>query len=124
MNVFVAQLTVEQWVEKCFGPGSLTDVVERRQRFLEEALELAQACGASKEEAIDLINYVYSRPVGELEQEVGGAFTTLLALCSGLNVSLSAAASKELSRIQHPDVMETIRAKQAGKPSFGAGGPQ
>ena len=38
-------------------------------RFLEEALELVQACGATASEAHQLVDYVYGRPVGEPAQE-------------------------------------------------------
>jgi hypothetical protein len=38
-------------MQACFGPEISADRVERNHRFLEEALELVQACGAARETA-------------------------------------------------------------------------
>ena len=65
-------LTVE-----VFGEAAAADTTERVHRFTEEALELGQALGCTREEAHQLVNYVYGRPVGEPGQEVGGVMTTL-----------------------------------------------
>lgn len=39
------------WMQACFGPAISNDRQERNHRFLEESLELIQACGATASEA-------------------------------------------------------------------------
>lgn len=72
---------VQPWMIACFGTEIAGDTVERNHRFLEEALELVQACGCTQSEAHQLVDYVFGRPVGEKPQEVGGVMVTLAALC-------------------------------------------
>jgi len=98
----------------CFGEAIAQDKAERNARFLEEALELVQACEFSREDCLKLVDYVYSRPVGERHQEVGGVMVTLAALCSAHRLDMNEAADKELCRVWQK--MEQIRAKQAAKP--------
>lgn len=99
---------------ECFGAAIAGDKVERNHRFLEEALELVQAAGCTKDEALRLVAYVYGRPVGELGQEVGGVMVTLAALCLAQSLDMHAEGERELERIWTK--IETIRAKQAAKP--------
>jgi len=108
------QSRVQPWMLACFGPEIAADTVERNHRFLEEALELVQACGCTKDEAHQLVEYVYGRPVGEKAQEVGGVMVTLAALCLAQGLDMHAAAETELARIWTK--VEQIRAKQAAKP--------
>lgn len=108
------QFEVRDWLEECLGQEVADDKRERGHRLLEEALELVQANGCSREEALQLVDYVYGRPVGVLEQEVGGVACTLAALCSAEEVSLEDCAWRELDRIRLS--MDKIRAKQASKP--------
>lgn len=112
MNHF--QWEVQLWMRRCFGQKISDDVVERNHRFLEEALELIQACGATKSEAHQLVEYVFDRPVGEPEQEVGGVMVTLAALCYANRMDLKTCADNELSRVWCS--MKEIRKKQATKP--------
>jgi hypothetical protein len=114
-NTFQAR--VLPWMNACFGEQISADKQERNHRFLEEALELIQACGATAEEARQLVDYVYDRPVGEPSQEVGGVMVTLAALCLAQDMDMHAAAETELNRIWGK--VEQIRAKQAAKPALG-----
>ena len=57
-NILTFQERVEPWLLQCFGETIAADVVERNHRFLEEALELVQACGATQSEAHQLVDYV------------------------------------------------------------------
>lgn len=57
---------VKQWLVTCFGPEVLNDKPLRSWRFIEEALELVQACGCPKDEVLKTVDYVYGRPVGEI----------------------------------------------------------
>lgn len=101
----------------CFGETIAGDRQERNHRFLEEALELVQACGATADEAHQLVDYVYGRPAGEPAQEVGGVMVTMAALCLAQGMDMHKAAEAELSRIWTK--VEQIRAKQAAKPAIG-----
>ena len=108
------QERVYPWMMECFGPAISGDSKERNHRFLEEALELVQACDCTTDEAHQLVDYVYSRPVGDQVQEVGGVMVTLAALCLAHGMDMHDAGEKELSRIWTK--VEQIRIKQAAKP--------
>lgn len=110
------QSKVVDWLLECFGEKIATDVVERNHRFLEEALELVQACGCTKSEAQQLVDYVFDRPVGEKHQEVGGVSITLMALCFANRLSMEDEAERELERIWQN--IDKIREKQANKPKY------
>lgn len=112
------QTRVDGWMQECFGPEISADQVERNHRFLEEALELVQALGCTKDEAHKLVDYVYGRAVGDPPQEVGGVMVTLAALCLANGMDMDAAAETELSRILQPEVVTKIREKQKRKPAF------
>jgi hypothetical protein len=45
------QTRVDEWMRECFGPDIPRDREERNHRFLEESLELVQACGCTASEA-------------------------------------------------------------------------
>lgn len=108
------QRRVQPWLMECFGPTIAADRKERNHRFLEEAVELVQACGCTASEAHQLVDYVYGRPVGEPDQEVGGVMITLAALCLANGLDMHDAGERELARIW--TMVEKIRAKQAAKP--------
>lgn len=114
------QKRVAAWMQECFGPEITSDKIERADRFLEEALELAQATGWSADRGHALVDYVFARPVGEIGQEVGGVMVTLAALCNVFEVDIEAEAKREVDRITQPDVILKIRAKQAAKPTGSA----
>lgn len=108
------QARVNAWMQACFGPEISSDKIERNHRFLEESLELVQACGCTASEAHQLVDYVYGRPVGERNQEVGGVMVTLAALCLAQGMDMQQAGETELARVWTK--VEKIRAKQAAKP--------
>jgi len=108
------QERVQPWMLACFGEVIAGDREERNHRFLEEALELVQACGCTASEAHQLVDYVFGREIGEPPQEVGGVMVTLAALCLANGIDMHAAAETELARIWTK--VEAIRAKQAAKP--------
>lgn len=113
------QIRVAPWMLECFGADIASDEQERNHRFLEEALELVQACGASAGEAHELVDYVFGRAVGERVQEVGGVMVTLAALCLAHRIDMHQAGEIELDRINQPDVIDRITKKQQSKPAFG-----
>ena len=108
------QSRVRDWLTACFPSGSVRDRRERMHRFLEEALELAQATGCTKAEALELVDYVFARKTGDTGQEVGEVMVTLAALCHAANVDLEGAAEAELNR--NWNRIDLIRAKQASRP--------
>lgn len=110
------QQRVQPWMLACFGEMIAGDREERNHRFLEEALELVQACGCTTHEALQLVDYVYGRPVGDPPQEVGGVMVTLAALCLANQMDMQQCGETELARIWTK--VEAIRAKQAAKPKY------
>jgi hypothetical protein len=109
------QTQVRPWLVACFGEAILNDKVERNHRFLEEALELAQACACTREDAHTLVDYVFDRPVGRPKQEVGGVMVTLAALCLVHKMNMHDEGAKELHRIWGK--VEAIKAKHDRKPT-------
>jgi hypothetical protein len=109
------QQRVAAWLTECFGVEAASDRAERAHRFLEEALELAQAAGCSRDEAIALVEYVFSRPPGGFESEVGGTLVTLSGLCTAHAVSLTGCGETELQRNEART--HHIRQKWARKPA-------
>ncbi len=108
------QSRVKPWMDACFGEEISADRKERNHRFIEEALELVQACGGTKQECLALVEYVFNRPTGEPTQEVGGIMVTLAALCLANGFDMHANGETELTRVWGK--IEQIRAKQAAKP--------
>lgn len=109
------QERVAPWMLECFGYDISGDTQERNHRFLEEALELVQASGCSAGEAHKLVDYVYGRPDGDINQEVGGVMVTLAAHCLAHRVDMHEAGETELERIWGK--VDLIRSKQAAKPN-------
>lgn len=108
------QNRVRPWLLECFGETIANDPAERNHRFLEEALELVQAVGGTRNEAHQLVDYVFDRPIGDPPQEVGGVMVTLAALCLANQLDMHADGETELQRIWTK--VPQIRAKQANKP--------
>lgn len=105
---------VKNWLFKCFGVEVANDKTERNHRFLEESLELVQACGCTKSEAHQLVDYVFSRPEGDKFQEIGGVMVTLAGLCSANELEMNHCGDEELERVW--EKIDEIRAKQKAKP--------
>lgn len=112
------QARVHPWMMECFGPEISADRLERNDRFIEEALELVQASDYPPSRAHELVDYVYGRDQGEINQEVGGVMVTLAAHCLAHGVDMHEAGETELARIWTK--VPQIRAKQAAKPKGGA----
>lgn len=114
MDASSFQARVLPWMLECFGVEISADRAERNHRFLEEALELVQACGCTASEAHQLVDYTFGRPAGEPTQEVGGVMLTLAALCLANSLDMHEDGEIELRRVWKR--VEQIRAKQAAKP--------
>jgi len=118
-NVFATiggmfQKRVAVWMAACFPPEVVNDSVERGFRFYEEATELLQASGISREECHNLVDYVFNRPVGKAEQELGGVLITLHAFASTHNLDVAKAGEGELDRVWQN--IDKIRSKHFSKP--------
>lgn len=107
------QSEVKRWALSIFPTAYVYNRRERAHRMLEEAMELAQACGCNKEEARDLMNYVWSRPVGQPNKELGDLAVTTAALAEGCGLDLEICANLQLQDCW--DKRDTIAAKQASK---------
>lgn len=107
---------VFDWARDCFGEHDTTSREMRTDRFLEEALEMGQACGCDEERALRILRYVYGRPRGEVAQEAGGTMVSLAVLCQAFGIGMSMAGENELHRVLGK--IEHIRARHAAKPDF------
>lgn len=108
------QERVANWLIACFGADAGLDPVDRTHRFLEEALELAQSAGCSRDDALALVDYVFSRRAGVLAAEVGGVMVTLAGLAQAHSVDMVRAGETELERNRKRTV--EIREKHSRKP--------
>lgn len=109
------QARVAPWMQECFGPKISSDKLERGDRLLEEVFELLQSGDYPQDRVLQLRDYVWSRPKGQPDQEVGGTMITLAAYCLAHGLNMHEAGERELSRINKPDVILKIRDKQALK---------
>ncbi|CCP15836.1 hypothetical protein SMRA8_1770 [Stenotrophomonas maltophilia RA8] len=109
------QAGAAEWMGQCFLPSLYSNMTERGDRLLEEVLELLQAHGYDKARVPTLVDYVFGRPVGDPAQEVGGVMVTLAGYCWVAGLDMHAAGDAELARINQPEVMAKIRAKQEAK---------
>lgn len=96
------QRKVYEWVLSTFGE-SCAETHERALRLFEETCELCQAEGIEFANVLSVLNYVYSRPVGDAKLEVGGVGTTLLAYCEAIGVSANRMEKAETKRILQSD---------------------
>jgi NTP pyrophosphatase (non-canonical NTP hydrolase) len=117
------QILIKEWVIRSFGEAAFQRREERAARVVEEALELAQACTMTKEEAQKILDVVYSRPRGNIMQEAGGVALTLLALAESRNFDLQAALQEELRRVLDSP-SETFRARHQEKIKLGISAPR
>jgi len=95
----VRQVQVQNWGRAAFGDAHVTSVPQRCLRLIEEAIEACQAGGLERGQLHRLVDYIYSRPVGELHQEIGGIGVTLLALAAAASLSADAEEVREIARI-------------------------
>jgi NTP pyrophosphatase (non-canonical NTP hydrolase) len=93
-----AQIALD-WARRSFGAEHVSDVPVRCLRLAEEAVELAQAAGVPKDKLLDLVGIVYSRPKGEIAQEIGGVMMTATVLCAALDTDTDWHFENELRRV-------------------------
>lgn len=105
------------WAVKTFGRVA-DNRHERAMRFIEEATELVQSCGLSRETVAAITERAYSRRAGELRKELAQAGLTLEALAAHLGFDLSAAISDEFNRVREVPQEEWDR-RHAAKTAIG-----
>lgn len=91
------QERVQTWISDTFDPDQVTNIPERCFRFVEEAIELAQALGMQREDMYRLITRTYGREPGNVFSEIGDVAITLNGLSTAVNIDMIAAAEAGLS---------------------------
>lgn len=109
------QARVGAWVQRALGGDAAHNAQERSLRTVEEAIELAQACGVSAETLHRLVDYVFARPVGRVSQEIAGTLVTLYSTAAALGVDADEAFEREMARIARPEIMGKIQRRQREK---------
>lgn len=115
------------WMAVAFA-GDPTDLPERVARFGEESLELQQALGQTREDAHRLVDYVYDRPIGRADKEMGGTLTTLACLAVATGLDMATCGEDELARVSSTEFIAKLRGKRATRhgrgplPGFSAPG--
>lgn len=92
------QRIIQSWAVKTFGEIA-NDSAERGRRLLEEALELAQAVGVRREDALALVERVFSNIPGEISREIGQCGLVLLSLAEQQGFSAEAEEAREIARV-------------------------
>lgn len=105
------QYRVWLWICDAFGQDS---VQQRALRMLEEAIEAYQAACGEREQAHALIDYVFNKPAGTLQQELGGLGVTILGLAETARLSADAAERTEVARVLSLP-LEHFRKRNAAK---------
>jgi NTP pyrophosphatase (non-canonical NTP hydrolase) len=122
MPAEVLSSDARQKATMAWGRSTITtdvDLETRASRFLEEATELVQASGMTREKAQAVLDYVYGREVGQPFQEVGGVMITLSMLADVQDISVEHAWITEFDRIHQPEVIAKVRARQIEKRAAG-----
>ena len=110
------QIRTMKWVLAWLNSKLVWNKQERNARFLEESLELVQSLGMDRTVAHKLVDYVFSRPVGEPRQELGGVMNTLAILSEVNGLDMYGSAELELTRCWND--IEKIKERQKLKPVY------
>lgn len=90
------QSTVRDWVIRTFGFAVYADKQERAERVAEEAVEVVQAAGLSRERMHQIVDWIYSKEPGDLKREIGGLLIPLSALASVHKIELEETVNTEV----------------------------
>ena len=72
------------WARRSFPDEQMKNPATRSLRVVEEAMELAQACDVPLETVQLCATTVYSRPKGDVAQEIGGVLMTIYLFVGAL----------------------------------------
>lgn len=97
-RIMVTPKRVLEWAVAMFGPVA-KNRDERAARVLEEALELAQACGLSPDIVDRIVNRVYSKEHGDLRGEFGQLQMVMYAFAANENLIPDTEAEIEFHRV-------------------------
>lgn len=114
------QKEVLSWAVDTFGPIA-SDKQERVKRFAEEAIELCQACGLSRDLLTKIVSYTYNRECGAIHKEIGQVGVTLATLAEVCGEDMGKEINNEFERISSID-KSVWQARQNKKAEIGIGG--
>lgn len=112
------QQLVTEWSSHAFGHEQATDLKQRAVRLLEETIEAYQAVGADPAMAHKLVDFVFARPAGELNQELGGIGVCVLALAAAAGFSADDEELREVTRVLAKPI-DHFTARNAAKNAAG-----
>lgn len=114
------QRAVNVWYETLFR-GTPEEHTKKTltMRFLEEALELAQACGLTEEDVLRQLKYTFGRPKGTIPEEIAGVMMTIQHISNMESIDIQNVTLAELVRISTPEMRKKIYDKQAFKNASG-----
>lgn len=123
-SMLAYQLATGVWVDAAFkdcknadGEDVITSLNERNYRGFEEACELYQSGGMTREQMHKIVDMVQDKPVEPvIEKEVGGVLSTLAAFCNARNIDMWKCAVAGLKR--NWDEIDAIRNRQKNKPAM------
>lgn len=95
----VRQRNVHDWCIAAFGDDHARSIEQRGIRLVEEAIEAGQAAGCSAEMIHRLVDHIYTKPVGDLRQELGGVGVTVLACAEAAGIDADEAERDEVERV-------------------------
>ncbi|AFU88036.1 hypothetical protein CcrColossus_gp166 [Caulobacter phage CcrColossus] len=107
------QTNLADWLERCLGKKTLNSRKDRAIRVLEEAIELAQAAGISREKALEQLNHTYGRPKGRPYQEIAGVLNAALLTAEAYGYDGLTLGVEEWRRVENK--MDLIREKNRSK---------
>lgn len=106
-----------QWAQATFGDVAL-DRHERALRFIEEAIELAQALEIDPSTIDAIAARVFSRPAGDPEREFGQCLACFEILAKVAGIDADREATAELARVKSIPAEEWAK-RHAAKRSIG-----
>jgi len=87
------------WAKDTYGPVAAVRI-ERLLRFVEEAIELAHADGVDREMLIAILDRVYSRPRGDINQEIAQSQVCLEMYAENIGQCADHLAAIEWQRVR------------------------
>ena len=107
------QICAWDWLCLALGRAVARNKRQRALRFIEEAIELAQALGLGEHEIVAEARKVYSQPAHGIEREIGGVLVTLAVLCEAHTLNMERIGDDTLN--DNHKRIDQIREKQRGK---------